>query len=273
MQGMHNNIPTEAKIRYISALLDVGFDTIDVGSLVSHRLVPQMRDTKEVLAHVAQNGTDTRLLVIVANVRGAQEACAEEKIQDIGYPLSLSETFQQNNTGKSIAASFAVVKRIQKAAQRAHKRLVLYLSMGFGNPYGEPYSLAMVANFLVRLQDMGIQVVSLSDTIGVATPEQIQQLSKASLLQCPEMEIGLHLHAQPAHASRIVSAALASHCQRIDSVIGGYGGCPMAQNELVANLPTELIVQELAKKQRLPHTFNPAAFSSARTLCKATFDN
>jgi hydroxymethylglutaryl-CoA lyase len=245
MQGLETFIDTEQKVAYINELLKIGFDTIDFGSFVSAKAIPQMRDTADVLRHLQRNGSNTKLLAIVANVRGAEEALAWREIDYLGFPLSISETFQLRNTNKSIAAAFESVKNMQAGCEAEGKRLVTYISMGFGNPYGDPYSVDVVLECVDRLATLGVSTVSLADTVGVAQPDQIEQLFSLVIERYPSLEWGAHLHARPASARAKIRAAHLGGCQRLDGALGGYGGCPMANDELMGNVPTETIIEYL----------------------------
>jgi len=245
MQGWPRFISTATKIEYINLLLKAGFDTIDFGSFVSPKAIPQMRDTPEVVRGLELDHTSTKLLAIVANLRGAREAISFPEIFYLGYPLSISETFQIRNTGKTIAESFEVVEAIQKACIHSGKRLVVYLSMAFGNPYNEPYKVDHVTKFLRLLQDLKIDIISLADTIGTSTPVQIKDLYECTASAFPQMEIGLHLHAKPGETKEKIRAACEVGCVRIDGALRGYGGCPMADDELAGNIPTEEIIDFL----------------------------
>ena len=242
MQGITEFIPTEKKVRYINALLRVGFNTIDVGSFVSPKAIPQMRDTEEVLNNLDLSGTKSSLLAIVANTRGAEMAANFESIQYLGFPLSISETFQQRNTNKSIAEALNVLAEIQDVCVKRNKKLVTYISMGFGNPYNDPYEPNLVAQFTDILNTLGTSVISLADTVGAATPELITQIVGPLLTQYPQTEFGVHLHSAPAQATLKIKAAYDAGCRRFDGALRGYGGCPMANDSLVGNLATETIL-------------------------------
>ncbi len=245
MQGLTRFIPTADKIRYLNTLLKVGFDTLDFGSFVSPKAVPQMQDTAEVLVGLDLSTTQTKLLAIVANQRGAEQAIGYEAIRYVGFPLSVSETFQQRNTNKSIQEALIDVAAMQRLCQQADKELVVYLSMGFGNPYGDPYSPALVLDFTAQLADLGIRHIVPSDTVGTATPEAIQTLFDHLSDAFPFYSFGAHLHALPGEAPAKVRAAVQAGVRRIDGAIGGLGGCPMAADSLTGNLPTEEIVATL----------------------------
>ncbi len=242
MQGIKRFIPTELKVRYLQSLLSVGFDTLDFGSFVSSKAIPQMQDTSMVLSQLDLTGTQTKLLAIVANLRGAEEAIKQEKITYLGYPFSISENFQMRNTGKSIAESFEVLKEILALATQSKKEVVVYLSMGFGNPYGEPWSIELVTNWVEKLSSLGVKILSLSDTVGNATPEVIFQLFQSLISQFPNIEFGAHFHTLPQSWLDKVEAAYTGGCLRFDGAIQGFGGCPMAKDELTGNMPTEKLL-------------------------------
>lgn len=247
MQGIPHFIDTAIKAAYINQLLEVGFDTIDFGSFVSPKAIPQMRDTEEVLSLLDLHHSKSKLLAIVANRRGAEDACHFPEIDYLGFPLSVSETFQQRNTNKSIAEAFELVEEIQNLCEVKGKTLVTYLSMGFGNPYADPYSPEMIAEFVAKLKELGIKIISLSDTIGVATPELITELFHVQTNSFPELEFGAHLHSTFDTISEKVAAAIKGGCQRFDGALKGFGGCPMAKNELVGNMATEVMIDTLEK--------------------------
>lgn len=242
MQGIHDFIPTELKARYIQQLLAVGFDSLDFGSFVSPKAIPQMRDTAEVLAQLDLSATQTKLLAIVANERGAEEACRFPEIKYLGYPFSVSETFQIRNTNATIAESVERVLFIQNLCEKHGKQLVLYISMGFGNPYGDPWNVEIVQKWVDDLADDGIRIFSLSDTIGVSNPENIAYLFKNLVPKYPDVEFGAHLHTTPNTWHEKVQAAFASGCRRFDGALRGFGGCPMAKDELTGNMPTENVI-------------------------------
>lgn len=245
MQGIEPFIPTPRKIEYLNKLLRVGFDTIDFGSFVSPKAIPQMADTERVLDGLDTEGSSSRLLAIVANFRGAEDACKHERIDYIGFPLSMSETFQKRNTNKSIAESLNVLEQIRNVCGRTGKQLVTYISMGFGNPYGDPYEVDIVSKFVDILLTLGSDVISLSDTVGVAESEEVQELFSRISVQFPHAELGVHLHATPQTASSKIAAAYRGGCRRFDGALRGFGGCPMANDVLVGNIPTETIVSFL----------------------------
>lgn len=243
MQGIKEFIPTTTKISYINELLKVGFDTIDFGSFVSPKAIPQMKDTAEVLKHLNLSNTRSKLLAIVANERGAQDAAQFEEINYLGYPFSVSETFQQRNTNTSIEGSLGRLESIQEIAVKSNKKLVVYLSMGFGNPYGDPWNAETVLKWASRLNnEMGIEILSLSDTIGVSTAGSITSILNGITPELPNAEIGVHLHTTPDTYHNKVKAAYDAGCRRFDGAIRGFGGCPMAKDDLVGNMPTEKMV-------------------------------
>ncbi len=240
IQGLERFVPTQAKIRYINTLLHSGiFDTIDFGSFVSAKVIPQMADTAEVIRGLDLGGTRTKLLAIIANERGAEEAAAFEGITYLGYPFSVSETFQLRNTKATIAESLDRVKFMQELCEKSAKQLVIYISMGFGNPYGDPWSAEVVLEWIDRLKQLGIKIFSLSDTIGVAEPKIITYLLQNLIPVYPDLEIGVHLHTRPGSWESKITAADEAGCRRFDGAILGYGGCPMADDKLVGNMPTE----------------------------------
>ncbi|MGK0364169.1 MAG: hydroxymethylglutaryl-CoA lyase [Saprospiraceae bacterium] len=242
MQGLKTYIPAEAKAKYINKLLKCGFDTLDFGSFVSPKAIPQMRDTAEVLSMLDLDDNDTKLLAIVANKRGANDASQFEEIDILGYPFSISETFQLRNTNATLEESLDRVKLIQEIAVKANKTLLLYISMGFGNPYGDDWNVDIVAKATEQLANIGIKIIQLSDTIGVATPDSISYLFSNLLPLYPDIEIGAHLHTTPQAWKEKVVAAYDSGCRRFDGAIRGYGGCPMAKDDLTGNMPTEHLV-------------------------------
>ncbi len=270
MQGLEGFIPTEKKITYINQLLKVGFDTIDFGSFVSPKAIPQLRDTVEVLNLLELSTTTTKLLAIVANTRGAEEAAQFEKITYLGFPLSISETFQQRNTNKSIKAALVTIDEIQNICNRRGKTLVTYISMGFGNPYGDPYDEGTVEEFTLILAQMGVTIISIADTIGVSMPDQIGYLFKTLIPKFQNIEFGAHLHSNPAHVVEKIEAAFLAGCQRFDGAIKGFGGCPMAEDELVGNLATETILSYLVKMNAAPQ-LNQLEFTKALHLADSVF--
>lgn len=243
MQGIRENIPTTTKVNYINELLKVGFDTIDFGSFVSPKAIPQMVDTDKVLKQLDLSKTSSKLLAIVANERGADDACNFEEIDYLGYPFSISETFQQRNTNGSISKSVERLEYIANAAKKHGKELVVYLSMGFGNPYGDPWNSEVVIDWSEKINNKyGVKIIALSDTIGVATPGVITSLFNHLIPAMPNVEFGAHLHTTPDTYHEKLKAAYNAGCRRFDGAIKGFGGCPMAADELTGNMPTEKMV-------------------------------
>ncbi len=239
MQGLHDFVPTEQKIKYLNQLLKVGFDTLDFGSFVSPKAIPQMRDTTEVLAGLDWQASKSKLLAIVANERGARDACKHEGITYIGFPFSISETFQRRNTNAGIEESLERLKAIKEIADDSNKEVVVYLSMGFGNPYGDPWNALIVNSWVEKLAKKGFKIISLSDTIGAATRDSIAYIFEEVITNFPELEIGGHLHTAVYNWKDKLQAAYDYGCMRFDGAIKGYGGCPMAQDKLIGNMPTE----------------------------------
>lgn len=270
MQGLHTFIPTETKVSYINQLLKVGFDTIDVGSFVSPKAIPQMRDTADVLHRIDRGNYPTKLLAIVANVRGASEASAFDAVTYLGFPLSISETFQKRNTNKSIAEALNELEEIRNICTRTGKQLVTYISMGFGNPYGDPYEVDVVEGFVDALLASGTDVISLADTIGVSEPEGIYQLFASLSRKYPATELGVHLHSTPAKAREKIDAAYRAGCSRFDGALKGFGGCPMADDELVGNLATEEILRFL-EEQGVDTAINKPELAAALKLADQIF--
>lgn len=242
MQGIKTFIPTEKKVQYIQSLLRCGFDTIDFGSFVSPKAIPQMADTAEVLHQLDLSKTTSKLLAIVANTRGADDAAKYEEIRYLGYPFSISENFQMRNTHKTISESVDTLEEILEVANNSGKEVVAYLSMGFGNPYGDPWSVEIVGDWTEKLSAMGVKILSLSDTIGSSTPEVIDYLFSNLIPRYTEIEFGAHLHTTPSTWHEKVNAAYRAGCKRFDGAIQGFGGCPMAKDELTGNMPTEKMV-------------------------------
>lgn len=248
MQGIKEWIPTELKVQYINQLLKVGFDSLDFGSFVSAKVIPQMQDTAEVLRRLDLSITKTKLLAIVASVNGAKNACQFSEISYLGFPLSASETFQLRNTNKTIAQSFDSLKEIQDLCLQSGKKLVVYISMGFGNPYGDPFDQSIVEKFAQQLSEIGVQIIMLSDTIGVSEPNLIVDLFTQLNPAFPEIEFGAHFHSNPRTAMQKIEAAYQAGCRRFDGAVGGFGGCPMAKDELTGNIATEKMVQHFLHK-------------------------
>ncbi len=248
MQGWKTFIPTKQKIAYLNALLQVGFHTLDFGSFVSPKAIPQMADTKDVLHALDLSSTSSKLLAIVANTRGAEEAVEFEAIDFLGFPLSLSETFQQRNTNASIEDAMVRVDQIQELCKRKKRRLVVYLSMGFGNPYGDAYSEDLVFDFASQLAQKEVEIISLADTVGVATAEQVKKITGYVVQALPHIEIGVHLHSTQANWKEKVEAAYSAGCRRFDGALKGIGGCPMADDDLVGNMNTEWLLPFFEEK-------------------------
>ncbi|WP_266367275.1 hydroxymethylglutaryl-CoA lyase [Tellurirhabdus rosea] len=265
MQGLPHFIPTGEKIRYLNTLLKVGFDTLDFGSFVSPKAIPQMRDTADVLAGLDLTDTRTQLLAIVANGRGAEDAVRHEAIRYLGFPLSVSETFQLRNTNKTIGQAFAEVETINRLCREAGRELVVYLSMGFGNPYGDPYSPEIVGQFSERLIDLGVRIIAPSDTVGSSTPEGIESLFRHLISRYPEVEFGAHLHARPGETAEKVRAAWRAGVRRMDGALKGFGGCPMAKDDLTGNLATEEMIAVL-EQEGADMNLNKAALAEGERL-------
>lgn len=270
MQGLHTFIPTDTKIAYLNALLRVGFDTLDFGSFVSPKAIPQMRDTAEVLAGLDLTGVSTRLLAIVANRRGAEEAVAHPEIAYLGYPFSVSETFQLRNTNATIAESVERVMQIHELCRQHGKELVLYISMGFGNPYGDPWNADVVMRWVDTLASEGLRIFQLSDTIGVASPASISYLFEKLIPAYPDLEIGAHFHTTPQSWQEKIDAAYQHGCLRFDGAIRGYGGCPMAKDDLTGNMPMENLFHYFEHKQ-LPTGIDRAAFQGVYEMAAQVF--
>lgn len=262
MQGIKAFISTQRKADYIQSLLRVGFDTIDFGSFVSPKAIPQMQDTAEVLARLDLSSTTSKLLAIIANTQGAESAAQHKEIQYLGYPFSISENFQMRNTHKTIAQSIVTLQEILNIAAKADKEVVAYLSMGFGNPYGDPWNVEIVGEWTQKLAAMGVKILSLSDTIGSSTPGVIDYLFANLIPQFPDVEFGAHLHTTPDKWHEKIDAAYKAGCRRFDGAIQGFGGCPMAKDELTGNMPTEKMLSyfTVAKAQT---GLNALSFESA----------
>lgn len=249
MQGIEPFIPTEQKVRYIQSLLKVGFDTIDMGAFVSPKAIPQMQDSGEVIRQLDLSATSSKLLVIVANERGARDAAEYDEVSYLGYPFSISESFQQRNTNASIEASLERLRSITEIAQGTGKEVVVYISMGFGNPFGDEWSPALASEWTDRLvKEIGVQTVSLADTIGVADPYTVKKLFSGLIPDHPRIEFGAHFHTRPDSWKANIEAAWESGCQRFDSAMQGFGGCPMAEDELVGNMATENLLSFFDEK-------------------------
>lgn len=270
MQGLHEFIPTETKAAYINQLLKVGYDTLDFGSFVSPKAIPQMRDTKEVLELLDLQNTSTKLLAIVANTRGAVEASAYAQIQYLGFPFSISETFQNRNTNSSVKDSLETVKEMLSICKENNKQLVVYLSMGFGNPYGDAWSTEIVAKWARELVDLGVQILSIADTTGVSTPDSIKDVFRHLTSLFPSIEWGVHLHSTPFESVQKIEAAYDAGCRRFDSALLGFGGCPMATDDLTGNIATEALLMALDSKN-VEVDINREEFEKAKILASAIF--
>lgn len=272
MQGIHDFIPTEVKANYINSLLNVGFDTIDFGSFVSPKAIPQLRDTADVLSKLDLSSTSSKLLAIVANTRGAEDASHFEEISFLGFPFSISETFQQRNTNSSIEKSLFSVEEIQKICISTKKQLVVYISMGFGNPYGDEWSVEVVEKWTKKLAEMGIKILAFSDTIGVSNPDNIEYLFKNIASLFPEIEFGAHLHSTPEARLEKLNAAYKAGCRRIDSAIYGFGGCPMATDELTGNMATETLISFL-EENNVETAIDKSAFINSMKIASTIFNH
>ena len=271
MQGIKDWIPTHKKVEYIQSLLACGFDTIDFGSFVSPKAIPQMVDTTKVLSGLDLSSTTTKLLAIVANVRGAQAAVAHPEITYLGYPFSISENFQMRNTHKTIAQSIATLSEILALAAASNKQVVTYLSMGFGNPYGDPWNVDIVGQWAQKLSQMGVTILSLSDTVGTSTPESISYLFSNLIPTYPNIEFGAHLHTTPSAWHEKVDAAYKAGCRRFDGAIQGFGGCPMAKDELTGNMPTEKMLSYFTS-QKAKTNIRTMSFESAHNKASDLFN-
>lgn len=263
MQGLKYFIPTEKKIAYINKLLKVGYYAIDFGSFVSPDVIPQMADTAEVLAGLDLQNSNSKLIAIVANERGAKDGCSHPEIEYLGFPFSVSETFQKRNANSTIEESLVRVQNIQEHCVKANKKVIVYISMGFGNTYGDPYSPEIVEQWVDKLKDFDIKTFMLSDTVGVANPENIAHLFSTLIPRFPSLEIGAHLHTAPHNWKVKVEAAYLNGCTRFDSVLKGYGGCPMAKDDLIGNMPTENLLNYFDPKKDFGSSFSLPAFEEA----------
>jgi hydroxymethylglutaryl-CoA lyase len=272
MQGLHDFIPTEIKANYINQLLKVGFDTIDFGSFVSPKAIPQMRDTAEVLAQLDLSTTKSKLLAIIANQRGANDAIQFNEIDYLGFPFSISETFQQRNTNSSIIESLKRVEEIQTLCVNNNKKLVVYISMAFGNPYGDVWNSDIVIDWTKKLADLGVEIIALSDTIGVSNQENISTLFGDIIPEFSNVEIGAHLHTTPDTWLEKVEAAYQNGCRRFDGAIKGFGGCPMAKDDLTGNMATENIIQYF-KQNNINTGLNSEAFNESLLNALKVFPN
>ncbi|HNO71403.1 MAG TPA: hydroxymethylglutaryl-CoA lyase [Bacteroidia bacterium] len=270
MQGIHDFIPTEKKKKYINSILKCGFDTVDFGSFVSPKAIPQMRDTAEVLKGLDIAQTKSKLLAIIANVRGAEEASLFDEITYLGFPFSISETFQQRNTNSSIAESLKRVEEIQSICVKKKKELVIYISMAFGNPYGDPWNADVSIEWTKKLSQLGITIFAMADTIGVSNPENITYLFSHLLPAFPKLKIGAHLHTTPDKWEEKINAAYHAGCRRFDSAIKGFGGCPMAADKLTGNMPTENLLGYL-DKNKINTGIDAKAFLNAMAFSSQVF--
>lgn len=271
MQGIKDFIPTQKKVQYIQSLLRVGFDTIDFGSFVSPKAIPQMVDTAEVLAQLDLSKTKSKLLSIIANTRGAEDASKHAEIDYFGYPFSISENFQMRNTHKTIAQSKIILSEILDIANKSNKEVVVYISMGFGNPYGDPWNVDIVGEWTERLNNMGVKILSLSDTIGSSNAENISYLFSNLIPKYPKIEFGAHLHTTPTTWFEKVDAAYKAGCLRFDGAIQGYGGCPMAKDKLTGNMPTEKLLSYFTSQKN--NDLNALSFESAHNEATKIFNN
>lgn len=262
MQGIKPFIPTDRKVAYIQSLLRVGFDTIDFGSFVSPKAIPQMQDTAELLSKLDLSQTNSKLLAIIANTQGAISASVHNEINYLGYPFSISENFQMRNTHKTIAESLITLSEILEIADKSNKEVVAYLSMGFGNPYGDPWNVEIVGEWTEKLSSMGVKILSLSDTVGSSTPEIITYLFSDLIQKYPNIEFGAHLHTTSDKWFEKVDAAYKAGCRRFDGAIQGFGGCPMAKDDLTGNMPTEKLLSYFTTQKEITNT-SPMSFESA----------
>lgn len=270
MQGLEEFIPTNLKVEYINQLLRVGFDTIDFGSFVSAKAIPQMQDTAEVLAQLDLSQTTSKLLAIIANTQGAQAASQYKEINYLGFPFSISENFQMRNTHKTIAESLVTLKEILEIADRSNKEVVTYISMGFGNPYGDPWNVEIVGEWTEKLSKMGVKILSLSDTVGSSTPEVISYLFSNLIPKYPHIEFGAHLHTTPNKWHEKIDAAYQAGCRRFDGAIQGFGGCPMAKDDLTGNMPTEKMLSYFTSSKE-DTGISPMSFESAYNVASRLF--
>ena len=270
MQGWPRQIPADEKARYLNLLLKVGFDVLDFGSFVSPKAIPQLADTAEVLSMLQLDSVSTKLLAIIANTRGALDAAAHKEITYLGFPLSVSETFQQRNTNKSIAQSLVQVEEIQNVCTANNKELVVYISMGFGNPYGDPYNAEVAIEQVRNLVKLGVKTIAMSDTIGVAEPGNIRYIFSHLIPEFPGVHIGAHFHSTPYSWQEKVEAAFEAGCRRFDSAMKGIGGCPMAEDELVGNLATENVV-DWCEVNGMPLHLDKDAFAVAWEMAGRVF--
>jgi len=270
MQGMVNFIPTANKIAYLRHLLNLGFDTLDCGSFVSPKAIPQMKDTAEVLNSLDLSQTKTKLLVIAANLRGAEEAVHFEQVSAIGFPMSISETFQKRNTNADLETAIQTVQQIQEVCVKKSKELVVYLSMGFGNPYGDHWDTNLTAEWAYKMSKLGMETISLSDTIGAAKTEDITSLFQLLLKELPQIEFGAHLHTNPAFFEQKLAAAYDAGCRRFDGALKGFGGCPMAADHLTGNMPTELMLNWM-DQNKIKHGIDTSNLLETLMMADQTF--
>ncbi|SFZ92856.1 hydroxymethylglutaryl-CoA lyase [Flaviramulus basaltis] len=271
MQGIKQFIPTSQKVQYIQSLLRVGYDTIDFGSFVSPKAIPQMVDTAEVLSQLDLSKTTSKLLAIIANTRGAQDASKYKEIDYLGYPFSISENFQMRNTHKTIVQSVETLSEILDIAHISNKEVVVYISMGFGNPYGDPWNVDIVGDWTEKLAKMGVKILSLSDTVGTSNPESIDYLFSNLIPLYPNIEFGAHLHTTPSSWFEKIDAAYKAGCNRFDGAIQGFGGCPMAKDELTGNMPTEKLLSYFTSKKT--NSLNALSFESAYNEASKIFNH
>ena len=272
MQGIKDFIPTDMKVQYLQSLLRCGFDTLDFGSFVSPKAIPQMVDTAEVLGKLDLSRTSTKLLAIIANLRGAEEAVVHSEINYLGYPFSISENFQMRNTHKTIAESVALLQEILNLADKHNKEVVTYISMGFGNPYGDPWNVEIVGEWTEKLSNMGVSILSLSDTVGSSDAKTIDYLFSNLIPKYPQIEFGAHLHTTPAKWHEKIDAAYKAGCRRFDGAIQGFGGCPMAKDDLTGNMPTEKILSYFTSVKD-DSGIRPMSFESAYNEASKIFHN
>ncbi|MBC7523143.1 MAG: hydroxymethylglutaryl-CoA lyase [Flavobacterium sp.] len=270
MQGIKTFIPTQRKVDYIQSLLRVGFDTIDFGSFVSPKAIPQMIDTASVLDQLDLSQTKSKLLAIIANTQGAKLASVHKEIRYLGFPFSISENFQMRNTHKTIAESLITLQEILDIANKSNKEVVTYISMGFGNPYGDPWNVEIVGEWTEKLSKMGAKILSLSDTIGSSTPDVIDYLFKSLIPKYPQVEFGAHLHTTPNKWHEKIDAAFKAGCRRFDGAIQGFGGCPMAKDDLTGNMPTEKMLSYFTQQNAYTNT-SPMSFESAYNVASRLF--
>jgi hydroxymethylglutaryl-CoA lyase len=270
MQGWEHFIPTADKIDYLNALLKVGFDVLDFGSFVSAKAIPQLADTKEVIPALDMSGTRTKLLAIIANTRGAEDAVQYDQITYLGFPFSISETFQMRNTNKTIAQSLVQVEEMQNLCVAKNKELVIYISMGFGNPYGDEYSAEVAINWVRKLAGLGIKTIAMADTVGVAQPDNISYIFNSLIPEFRDINIGAHFHSAPGKWEEKLQAAYNAGCRRYDSALRGIGGCPMAEDDLVGNIATENVIA-WCEQNHVPLQINKTAFAEAYEIAGRIF--